>query len=276
MLECFGIRDVFSVIKKNRYLVGAWIIGLSLLFGFITYKNLQDLRASSNNKELLNVVSASYYVKPNVRNNASLEKIGSNLFKSLPDDFVAVLDTDAYTGYLSEKLLETYSGEYIVQKSNLEPKKNESKYLTQAVKSLYSAKRSKDSMVLNLYALSSDLELSETILNITKEYLEEHAEKQSGLVSLDFLGQTTKKVSSVQDLENSDEVSASTNVSSSGKKVSKKDIIKAVIKSMIIPVGGLTLLLVFVLSLRAFFYPTLNRKSDFCEYEIPVIGEVEI
>lgn len=276
MLEHFGIKDIWVAIKKNRYLVIVWIAVFSCLFGFITYKNLQSMKVSSEGKEPLSVTSASYYVEPNMNNNINLEKLDSSLFNYLPNNFVAMLKTEAYVGYLCDKLLELYTSDYIIEKSNIEAPKNDIKFLPQAVKSLYGVKRAKESMVLDLYSLSSDKELSKTVLDLSKEYLEKHVEKQNGLVKLDFLGETVKNINSIDEILSSEEKASMVTSPKTNQSLSKKSIIKSIVKNMVVPVGGLTLALVFFLSLKAFFYPTLNRKSDFCEYDVPVIGEIEI
>ncbi|MBQ3092663.1 MAG: hypothetical protein IJC57_00115, partial [Clostridia bacterium] len=50
--------------------------------------------------------------------------------------------------------------------------------------------------------------------------------------------------------------------------------LRIIIKNLILPVFILMFLLIFTLSLFSYFNPTLNRMSDFSEYTIPIIGEL--
>ena len=89
--------------------------------------------------------------------------------------------------------------------------------------------------------------------------------------NLEPSSEAVKVVNSVEELGADEEEEKSMNTSFS----SKKKIVKICIKNIIIPMIGIIILLLFALTFKAFLNPTMNRKSDFAIYDVPVIGEIK-
>ena len=269
MLEHFGIKDIWTVIKKNKYVIVLCMVSCLILFGFITYAKLKNLNENHQEGQPLYASSLSYYVKPNILNIES-EKVEAEIYRSLPSDYVALLNTDSCAFFVYENLIKMYSLEYLKKNSELNIEDLKDVPLIQSVKEIYKVKRYNSTMVFNIYALAYNEELSKSILNLLREYLEKNIESKIKDASLELSGEAVKMVNSSKDLED-DEASSSVISKSSNAKA----IIKAVIKNIIIPLVFVMMLLLFILVSKAFLNPTLNRKSDFAAYDIPIIGEIK-
>ena len=104
MFEKFGIMDVWSVIKKNIAIIFLVFLCCIALFGGINLSRIKDsMTVVYTNNNNMNVSVASFYVQPIVDESLS-EKIESGFYKSLPDDYVAILNTDYCLEYLYNKL----------------------------------------------------------------------------------------------------------------------------------------------------------------------------
>ena len=268
MLEHFGIKDIWVVIKKNIYLI--MIIGavFTALFSFITYHKIKSLNCSHQEGQPIYASSLSYYVQPNITDMQS-EKTEWEYYHSLPNDYVALLNTDACACYVYEGICKLYSDNYLKKNSELDVQNLKNLPFVQSIKKLYKVKRYNNTMIFNVYALAYNEELSRSILSLLREYLEINVEKRIKESNLELSGEAIKIISSASELDDDDEVKTV-----SAKASNTKAVIKLLIKNTFIPLIGVIIVLLFILILRAFFNPTLNRKSDFAEYDVPILGEI--
>ena len=182
----------------------------------------------------------------------------------------------------SEQILSKYSKESVIKYSDLSREETIVKpqdLKAQHVKCLYQCKRQSGStMIINLAAKSYNEELSRDVLEYLKEFLLIYVDSKIKSANIEYIGKSNKIVN-IENLSQSDKNllmdSSNQNVSSQQKSLFKF-ILTLVVKNIFVPAVALWLLLAFCLIMRAFFNPTLNRKSDFTPYKIPVIGEINI
>ena len=267
MLEHFGLKDIWVVVKKNRNLIAVISALFLILFSFMTYSKLKNSNESSEDGEPLYASSLSYYVQPNILDE-NIESKDAEFYRGLPNDYVALLSTDSCASYVYENLIKIYSEEYLRKNSDFKPQNLDS---VQVVKDLYKVKRYKNTMIFNVYAVAYNKDLSKSILNLLRQYLESNVGPKVKEASLELSGEAVRVVDSAEDLGADEEEAKSAVSSFSGKK----KIMKVCIKNIVIPMIGILILLLFALIFKAFLNPTMNRKSDFAIYDVPVIGEIE-
>ncbi len=270
MLEHFGLEDIWVVVKKKKNLIAATSVLFLILFSFNAYGKLKNSAESSEEGKPIYAYSLSYYVQPNI-SGVNLESKDGEFYRGLPNDYIALLSTDACASYLYDGLSKMYSEEYLKKNSEFNPKNIKGLPPVQATKNLYKIKRYKSTMIFNVYAIAYDQDLSQSISNILKEYIENNIEPKVKEASLELSGKAVKTVNSSEELSADDEESKSNVSSFSGSK----KVIKVCIKNIVVPMIGILLLLVFALAFKSFLNPTMNRKSDFATYGIPIIGEIK-
>ena len=269
MPEHFGIKDMWVVIKKNFNLIFISAFLISVIFSFFTYKQLKSMGGVYEEGRRLYVSTVSCYVKPNMQNSKS-EVSDSKYYRDIPDDYIAMMGTDACINYVYKGLLNKYSEKYLEENSEYVSCANEEELSAQSVKNLYKIDRNEKTMVFNIYAISYNKDLSKSILDLCIEYLKKGVLSKMIDSELEISDEAFEIIKSKKELEKDPENKA---LNSSSSKF--KDILKIVIKRAFIPVFGLMFILIFILMLKAFFNPTLNRKSDFSEYEVPILGEIK-
>lgn len=270
MLEHFGLEDIWVVIKKKRNLIFVVSVLFLILFSFNTYGKLKNSIESNEGGRPIYAYSLSYYVQPNI-SGLNLESKDGEFYRGLPNDYIALLSTDACASYLYDGLSKIYSEEYLRKNSDFNPKNIKGFPPLQAVKNLYKIKRYKNTMIFNVYSVAYDQDLSQSISNTLNEYIENNIEPKVKEANLELSGKAVKIVNSSEELTADDEELKSTASSFS----SNKKTVKVCIKNIVVPMIGILILLVFVLSFKAFLNPTINRKSDFATYGVPVIGEIK-
>lgn len=264
MLKHFGIRDIWIVIKKNIYVIIGFMILSSLFFGLKAYNLIN--KNSSNNTNCFYISSSSYYVKVKTE---IINQQKYDSYRLLPDDYIALLSTDSCIKYIYNGLTNIYSKEFISLNSDVKLKNESTEFDFNSFSNLYKAEREKNSMVFNICTLSYNKELSDSILNLLCEYLEKHIDNTIETADLKFLGRTNTIVdSSEETTETSDKYKVLNNNSNSSYT-------KIIIKNFVLPVMMLNTFIIFIFILSAFFNPTMNRKSDFCEYDIPILCEIK-
>ena len=281
MFEKFGIMDVWSVIKKNIAIIFLVFLCCTALFGGINLSRIKDSMTVvyTNNNNIMNVSVASFYVQPIVDESLS-EKIESGFYKSLPDDYVAILNTDYCLEYLYNKLLSKYTKEEVIKYTDIgreeiaiKPQNLNAQY----VKELYRCKRQSNTMIINLASKSYNEGFSKDILEYLKEFLLISVDSKVKNADIEYVGKSDK-ILDFSNLSQQDKTlwldSSSQNTSSSTKSSPLKSTLISIIKCIVIPTILIMFLLISCLTIYAFLNPTLNRKSDFTPYGIPVLGEI--
>ncbi|MDR1628418.1 MAG: hypothetical protein LBR79_06575 [Oscillospiraceae bacterium] len=282
MFEKFGIMDVWSVIRKNIVMIFLVLLGCIALFGGINLPRITDSMkvVYTNNTMNMNVSVASFYVQP-IMDESSSDKIESGFYKSLPDDYVAIINTDYCLEHLYGKILSKYAKEDIIKYTNIgreEVPVKPQNLNFQHIKDIYQCKRQANTMVINVAAKSYNEELSKDVLEYLKEFLIMSADGQIKNANIEYIGKSDKVVD-FSNLSQQDKLLLldSTAQSASPSQSSPlKFAVISIIKCIIIPTMLILFLLISYLIIYAFLNPTLNRKSDFTAYKIPVIGEINV
>lgn len=274
MFEHFGLKDIWPTIKKNRFLIVILVSLFTLVFGLMGVKKVKTFLDTTHDENCpLYAASASYYVQPDV-NDDSIISIDSDFWKSLPDNYVSLMNTDVCANFIYEKIASSYTTDYLIKNSefsNQTASANSGVVNIESVKKLYKVSREKGTMVINVYALAYNEELSKSILKECRNFIEVYADNQIKNSHIEFTGETVKIIKSSSELSKDEDNKTTSTSSESGTKA----IILIIVKNSVVPIVGLSALLILIILFISAFSPTLNRKSDFCEYDVPIIGEIK-
>lgn len=282
MFEKFGIMDVWSVVRKNIVILFLVLLGCIVVFGGINLSRIKDsMKAVYTDDTInMNVSVASFYVQPIMDENVS-EKIESGFYKSLPDDYVAFLNTDYCLEYLYNKILSKYTKEDIIKYTDISREKTSIKSQNlnvQNIKDIYQCKRQSNTMIINLASKSYNEELSKDVLEYLREFLIMYVDAKVKNADIEYIGKSDKVVD-FSNLSEQDKIlllDSNTQIVSASQRSPLKSTLISIVKCIIIPTILILFILISWLIIYAFLNPTLNRKSDFAPYEIPVIGEINV
>ncbi len=282
MFEKFGIMDVWSIIRKNIAMIFLVFLCCIVLFGGINLSRIKDsmMVAYTNNTIDMNISVASFYVQP-IMDESSSDKIESGFYRSLPDDYVAILNTDYCLEYLYNKILSKYTREDIIEYTDIGREEISIKPQDlnfQHVKDLYQCKRQSNTMIINLASKSYNEGLSKDILEYLKEFLLISVDAKVKNADIEYIGKSDKIVdfSNLSQQDKSLWLDSNSQNTLSSQKSPLKSILISIIKCIVIPTILIMFLLISYLIIYAFLNPTLNRKSDFTPYGIPVLGEINL
>lgn len=277
MLEHFGLKDILIVCKKYVVLILSFVFLAICIFGTITFKNVQSisLPQKSVGANIYTAV-ASYCIKIDESKLAEINDFADYL-KSLTKSCVDILNGSVCSEYIYNSLKKKYTTDEIAGLSEFaKSKRKGEKFIPiDAMNKVYLVKDRECSMVFDIYGVGYTKKFAEDVLDACVSFIDCELSDSKFDFKLESFGKTIRTIESFSQINTASEDESSSFVNSATNvEVSKKSILAVVVKSGILPVLGLAILLVFVLALKDFFDPTLNRKSDFCEYEIPVIGEI--
>lgn len=263
MFEHFGVLDIFSGIKKYKWIFSSVVTFCSFIFIFLFVRNINNI---SKSDDKLYISSATYYIEPNqcsTRDNASLH---------FPDNYIAMLNSDMFKKYLFDNLTSKYSPEFIIKKSELRSSK--SNFIENSVSELYYVRRLNGSMVIEVSSVTYDKELSDSVRNFCQNFISNIAGKYITSASANISGKLDKiiKKSEVKS-ENFDKSDPRLIVKPESE--SKTSFVRSLIKKVIFPILFIIILCILAIVIIGLFFPTINRPSDFAEYGIPVIGNIE-
>lgn len=277
MFEHFGLKDIFIVCRKYAILILSFVFLSICVFGTITFRNVRSISLPKNSVGAnIYTAVASYCIKID---DAKLAEVNdfSNYLKSLTKSCVDILNSSVCSEYIYNSLKKKYTADEIAKLSKFtKSKRKDEKFISiDAMNKVYFVKDRECSMVFDIYGIGYTKKFAEDVLNACISFIDDELVKSKFDFKLEIFGKTTRTIESFSQInKESEEENLSFVNSANNAEVSKKSVIALVVKSGILPVLGLAILLIFALALKDFFDPTLNRKSDFCEYEIPVIGEI--
>lgn len=255
MFEKCGLRDILY--RLYRYKWGIFLVTLVFLLGgiglYIFGGQADDGTPVQNNEgTAVWVASASYLVKlddthtvGNAAENATQEEM------YMAQTCLGILTSDYSVKQVYETLLETYTPQELIDGLNLDVTPQTLSYFS--LSAVMKSRVLSATSIVNFYVEIADKDLAQAYLQACRTIFE----TTPGIVgncSVQYIG-------GVLDQKNS---ASETNKASDTTRI------------VIIPIMGmvgLMLGLLFVLVL-AVFSPTLNRKSDFAMYNLPVLGEV--
>lgn len=274
MFEHFGLMDIFSGFKKYKYIISTIIIFFTAFFVFVFFHNSKNMsNITSGGNENIYISTAVYYVEPNI---ATLGKAESSVYKSIPDDYVAVINSDFCRKYIFECLLNEYSNEYIVDNSGLGRSNLAIKASDMDINSmseLYQVKKTSNTMVIEVSSMTYSKDLSNSVISILKEFIIHNLDKQMVNSSIKLTGEANRSIKTSDiGLETIDKNDKRNIVKSPTVKRSTSILF---LKKVIVPIILIVFLLTGLIIVKGLFNPTLNRASDFSEYNIPLIGEIK-
>lgn len=278
MFERFGLMDVWSSIKRYKTIILSIILGTTIIFGALGIKKVLSVVKNFNNINQDKCISSvSYYVEP-VLTEKTVENTDMNFYKTLPDDYAAILNADFCKQYIYEQITSKYSNEYIVENSSLGRGTGSIKpeeLCIMSMKELYTVGQYENTMLVNIFSDTYDEKLSDDVLKACEDYLVNKAQSQIKNANLIYAG-GAKQILSPSQVSAIIKNTKNNNSAGYKKQTSKTQaVVSTVLKSTFLPIFIITLLCCAVACLIALFNPTLNRKSDFTEYEIPILGEIE-
>lgn len=274
MFEHFGVMDIWSGLKKYRYVVIIVVVSSILFFVGLNVIKVKNFAKNVYNKnEHIYISSSSYYVEPRID---TLTKYELSVYRSMPDDYIALLNTDFCKQYIYDNLSLMYSNQYIVENSGIGKDRDsmhEDADIINSIKELYWVEKSANSMVLQLSSMTYSQELSRAVVNICQEFLLSNLNNQITTSYLKFSGEADRVIKSTDIfLENIDKEDKRKIVQPSTKV---KYSLMSIVKSTVIPIILVVIICVFVIIIIGLINPTINRISDFDEYDVPIIGEVK-
>ena len=270
MFEHFGLKDIFFVLKKSvGILVALWLL-VGLVGAAVVASSVLafDGDTQHDDSEKIYVSSASYYITPITKNDASGLQInmpGDSVSASLQlvTVYETMLKADFCKDYVYHKILTTYSPERFIELSGLRenrPDMKVSDFTLDTIANFISVSTLKGTSIINIFAQSCNAELSKTILDAYVDYLTIEIPKTTINATAEHLGGADQVLKSKMD--------------STGKAIESGSTTTRQIKYTIVAEIVVTFLFCIIVFVYALFFPTLNRKSDFDIYGIPVIGEI--
>lgn len=274
MFENFGIMDIWSGFKKYKLIILTFI-AVSFAFFVVTFL-LSFKRSSANseiNEDTIYISSASYYIEPS---SEVLLASDPGIYRAIPSDYVAMLKTDFFRKYIFEKLTAIYSKQFIVENSGLNKSDISSNPETMGIDSmneLYVVKQHSGSMVVEIFSMTYNEALSNSVQSICKEFLSTNVDEQTRNSSIKFTGEATRVIKTSDLASEKFEKDDTRNIIQTPTVTQLT--FKLIIKKILVPVFLVVFLCFGFVILMGLFRPTLNRVSDFSEYDVPVIGEIK-
>lgn len=273
MFEHFGMMDIWSGFKKHKYIFMIIISIFTLLFIMEFLKTTKNANIVVEDNDNIYLSTAVYYAEPTFD---KVDKVDAALYKSVLDDYITVLNSDFCKKYIFENLINKYSSDYIIENSGLGRADSNIRAEDIGISSmgeLYQAKKSSNTMVVEISSMTYSPDLSDSVVNILKDFIVSKVDEQISNLSLKLAGEANRtiKTSDIA-LENIDKTDKRNIVKSPTKQ---KSAVILFIKKVIIPLVLILVLCIAVIVINGLFNPTLNRASDFSEYNVPLIGEIK-
>lgn len=274
MFENFGIMDIWSGFKKYKLIILTFI-AVSFAFFVVTFL-LSFKRSSANseiNEDTIYISSASYYIEPS---SEVLLASDPGIYRAIPSDYVAMLKTDFFRKYIFEKLTAIYSKQFIVENSGLNKSDISSNPETMGIDSmneLYVVKQHSGSMVVEIFSMTYNEALSNSVQSICKEFLSTNVDEQTRNSSIKFTGEANRVIKTSDLASEKFEKDDTRNIIQTPTVTQLT--FKLIIKKILVPVFLVVFLCFGFVILMGLFRPTLNRVSDFSEYDVPIIGEIK-
>jgi hypothetical protein len=187
-----------------------------------------------------------------------------------------MLKTDFFRKYIFEKLTAIYSKQFIVENSGLNKSDISSNPETMGIDSmneLYVVKQHSGSMVVEIFSMTYNEALSNSVQSICKEFLSTNVDEQTRNSSIKFTGEANRVIKTSDLASENFEKDDTRNIIQTPTVTQLT--FKLIIKKILVPVFLVVFLCFGFVILMGLFRPTLNRVSDFSEYDVPVIGEIK-
>lgn len=270
MFEHFGLKDVFYVLRKNiKYLLLLWlaVIIIGGTIGFATGLNARSVKAQSTPSDGKTYVSsATYYISvsnESTKNELVIQNNSTSESQKMLLVYKSLLSTDFCRQYVYNKVMELYTPEEFLEKSGIKqsnPSAAASDVTAETVSQLTTINQVGETSLLNLFAQTPDQNLSKAILNAYMGYIKEEAPQKITDAKVQFVGGANQLLEGGMD--------------ANGQVIHTESSLKRNIKYILAAMAVAFAFFCIVVFVYALCFPTLNRKSDFEVYQIPVIAEV--
>lgn len=277
MFEHFGIRDIFSTIKRYRNIIFAILLITVILGGMSGISNVKAAKASIDNPtESFYICTASYSIDPKIK----ATDTNLSAYNAIPSQIAAGLNADFSQKYVYEKLMEKCTPQELISKTILskEPPLNIEELNMHYLNKIFKAKQYQNSMIIQLYVETYDSNFSNQIISIYNDYLINLYALSNPNVKISYMDTVNSTIPTsvgvIKLLNEMDKDKDKTlNIVQSNYTVNAK---KIILKSVLIPIVIVSVLLCLVVFIVSLLNPTLNRRTDFFEYELPVTGNLYI
>lgn len=274
MFEHFGLRDIFLTIRRYIKIIIIIFVAVTILAVVNGAAKISKAEKSNNNSEDLYYFSTtSFSVTPNIK--ATDTNISA--YNSYPSKFAAELNADFSKKYVYDKIMEKYTPEEVIKNItslndlNMSPDNLNMYYMDK----IAVAKQYENSMVVQVYVETKDKDFSKDVVNIYTEYVENNYANKSEDLKIEHIdtinNETPISVDVIKSLNDGDE---SKTINESLPGASGVSVKRIILKSVIFPIILVAFLMCIVIFVIALFNPTLNRRSDFFLYDLPVTCEL--
>ena len=274
MFEHFGLRDVFSTIKRYIKVIVIILVATTILAGLNGVSKIR--KAEKSDSDLADPYyfsTASFSVTPNIK--ATDTNISA--YNSYPSKFAAELNADFSRKYVYEKIMDKYTPEEVIKNIpdlsdiNMSPEKLNMYVLDK----IAIAKQYENSMVVQVYVETKDKDFSKYVIDTYEEYIQNNYVGKSENIKVEHIDTINNEVPiSVNVIKSLSDKDESKSINDSMPDTSGVSIKKIILKSVIFPIILIGFLMCIVIFVIALFNPTLNRRSDFFLYDLPVTCEL--
>lgn len=280
MFEHFGIRDVFTALwKYAKYLLIILVVAELACVG-LHYSTAGDAASTGNvtDKENSPVYSSSaaYSIAPT--EDGSRYELGEsgnmlNTAHYLASTYKDMVNTDYCYQYVYDAVMEAYTPEKFIEVSGikkLNPQITPDMLNVKVVKNFLRSAVVSDTAVVNIYVETYDQQLTQVMIQAAQKYFTEELPKNLDPAQITYVGEVEQKVQKMTAEIELEESSESAVLDQAAAESTSPSLKKQVVIVGVLVVALYCVVVFFV----ALFRPTLNRRSDFEEYGVPVIGEI--
>lgn len=276
MFEHFGLRDVFvALLKYVRVLIALLLLTAVAVLAMWA---VRPETAEAPMDKRPDIFSVSAYYSVSATDDSSQYTIGESgntlgTSRYLASIYMNMINTDYCRSYIFDRVMEDYTQEQFLEKSGLaeqNPGMTADMVTLKSISEIFHVGLITDASVINMFAETYDQALSSAVVQAASDYLTKELPGQlapADIRQMRLVDQVLKMTDKEQKLLDSEGTASTAQVQSAGTTPSLKK--RALIWG--IAVVALYCITVFFIAL---FRPTMNRRSDFESYGIPVIGEI--
>lgn len=252
MFEKCGLRDVFYAIWKFKYFI-VGVTAVFLLAGLMMSGGEDDSAVTVSPAEGKWIASACYLVSASEDADLGGSAVDQVQDKdiSMAYTFSNILNADYSAEMIYNRLLEKYTKKEIIDGFNLGVSEDTLTFFD--VHNAYAVSVLESSSIVNFYVTAENKEMAQALLDECRVEFE----KIPSVVDHSSI-QYLNGVTSIKYENTGEDLSAESDSSHT---------------VLIFVIIGVFLSLLIVVAI-AVFRPTINRKSDFSFYDVPVIGEL--